>query len=432
MKCWSVALAGGVALATALSAPTAQAEEGGAPSCAVVSRANVVTCALHGSPAVRAERETVAGAVGRRTAAMPWFPSQPVLSLSAGRRVASQAGADAVNYYASLAQEISVSGERSSRRRAAEADIVARTNDAIAVSRRVAADAYAAYFDVLAGRDAIAVARLLESTALSIARVTRARADAGAGSALDADVADAASLRIVQSRIGAERAAAASGARLASLLGRDPMRDAPSATGDLEPLSGSDALAESSSSRSAEGRPEVKSILADERAAALRAETFRRARIPSLTLQVFAQNDGFNERVLGGGVSLPLPLPEPVGRRFSGEIAELDALSRETAARAEVATRELSSELARAVVEFRSRRAELALYSRERVARAEQLLGEIGREIETGRLPARDALVAQQQLIEVLRGYVDARRALCLASVDLALAAGVALEGTPR
>ncbi len=422
--------AAALVVATAVSSSSAQ--EADVRPCAAVSRANVVACALRGSPAVRAEREAIAGAVGRRTAATPWFPSEPVLSLSAGHRVARASGEQAVNYYASLAQEVAVSGARSSHRRVAEAEIDARTNDALAVSRRVAADAYAAYFDVLAARDAVVVARLLESTALSIARVTRARAEAGVGSALDADVADAASLRIVQSRIAAERAAAAAGARLASLLGRDPMREVPSASGELEPLTGSDALAESSSSRSVPARPEVRSLLADERAAALRAEAFRRARIPSLTLQVFAQNDGFNERVFGGGVSLPLPLPEPVGRRFRGEIAELDALSRETAARAEVATRELSNELARAVVDFRSRREELALYARERVARAEQQLGEIGKEIESGRLPARDALVAQQQLIEVLRGYVEARRALCLASVDLALAAGVALEGAPR
>jgi outer membrane protein TolC len=41
----------------------------------------------------------------------------------------------------------------------------------------------------------------------------------------------------------------------------------------------------------------------------------------------------------------------------------------------------------------------------------------------------RDALVAQQALVELLQADVAARRAWCLASVDLARAAGVTLEG---
>lgn len=356
-----------------------------------------------------------------------------MLAVSLGRRVGGREGAgDAVNWYATLSQEIRISGERSSRRRAAEEDIAARTHEVVATSRRIAAEAYVTYYQAIAARDAVAVANLLESTALAITRVTKARADAGVGSPLDAEVADAASLRIVQSRLTAERTAASSNARLAMLLGLDPLRAAPTATGDLEPLANSDALASGAASRTAAERPEVKALLADERAAVLRAEAFRRARIPTLTVQVFAQNDGFNERVLGGGLVIPIPLPEPVGRRFAGEIAEQEAFGRESGARAEATTRELSNDLAAAVIEYRSRRAELALYSRERVTKAEQLLGDIGKEIETGRLPVRDALVAQQQLIEVLRGYVDARRALCLASVELALAAGVPLEGGSR
>jgi cobalt-zinc-cadmium efflux system outer membrane protein len=53
-------------------------------------------------------------------------------------------------------------------------------------------------------------------------------------------------------------------------------------------------------------------------------------------------------------------------------------------------------------------------------------------EVEAGRLAVRDAVVAQQQLMDVLRARVEARRALSVASVELALAAGVPLEGAPR
>ena len=53
----------------------------------------------------------------------------------------------------------------------------------------------------------------------------------------------------------------------------------------------------------------------------------------------------------------------------------------------------------------------------------------LAQEIEAGRLTVRDAVVAQQALIELLSASVAARRALCIASVDLAKALGVSLEG---
>lgn len=420
-----------LSLALAGAAPV-RADEAG---CASVSRTTVVGCALRASAAVRAERENVAAAAGRRLQTRPWFPAAPTLALTAAHRSggsSADAPASVFNYSATLSQEVAVSGERASRRRAAESDVAAREHDVVATTRRIAADALVAYYDVVAARDALAVARRLETTSLQIARVTRARSDAGVGSALDAEVADAASLRIVQGRIAAERAEATSAAHLAALLGADPLRETRAVSGALEPLAGSDALADAASSSVAAARPEVRAIVADQHASEARAEAFRRARVPPLTLQVFAQNDGFDEKVLGGGVALPIPLPEPVGRRFAGEIEEAEALGRANAARAEAARRELSGELARAAIEYRSRRSELALYAPERITRAEQLLSEIGREIEAGRLPARAALVAQAQLIEILRGQVEARLAACLASVDLALAAGVPLEQGAR
>ena len=68
----------------------------------------------------------------------------------------------------------------------------------------------------------------------------------------------------------------------------------------------------------------------------------------------------------------------------------------------------------------------------ERRRRAEDRLEELQAEIEAGRLGVREVLVAQQTLIELLQTDLAERRALCLASVELARALGVPLEGGVR
>jgi cobalt-zinc-cadmium efflux system outer membrane protein len=424
-----------------LAAPRARAEGGDArramSECAVVSRANVAACAVSASATVLAEREGVAAAAGRRVAASPWFPTNPTLAVTGARRLASSEGQPAAfNYSASLSQELEVAGQRASRRRAADADVAARTSDAVATTRKVAAQAYVAYFDALAARDALAMARRLETTGAQVARVTRARAEAGVTSAVDAEVTDAASLRLVRDRLEAERLERAALANLAALLGRDPARGAVSVAGELDSLAGSDAVAASAGghagSAAASERPEVKALRDEQRSFEARAQAYRRARFPTLTLQLFAQNDGYNERVFGAGLALPIPLPQPVGRTYVGEAAEADAYARQSAARAEQTVRVLSVDLAVALAGYESARAQLALYTPERVARTERVIADMAAEVEAGRLAVRDAVVAQQQLMDLLRAQIDARRSLAVASVDLALAAGQPLEGAAR
>lgn len=422
----SLLILGASSLCARIAAADAPAE------CTPVTRENVASCVVQASAAVRAGREATAAASGRQLAASPWFPSNPALGLSVARRGGTEGRGPALNYYATLSQEIEIAGQRAARRRAAAADVEGRTQEAVAMSRRVAADGYLAFFDLVAARDALDVARRLEATAQQIARVTRGRAEAGVASPLDAEVADAASLRVRQARLAAERDLGVGSAHLAALLGRDPLRAPVQVAGVLEPLAGADAVARSVTTEIARSRPEVRALERDQRAYEARAEAYRRARVPNLTLQVFAQNDGYDERVVGAGLSVPIPLPQPVGRFYTGEIREAEAQARETVARTELLVRELGAELAAAVTSYETRRAEAELFTPERVERSERLLSEIGKEIEGGRLPVRDALLAQQQLIDVLRGFVETRRALCIASVELVLAAGLPLEGGRR
>lgn len=419
------------ALGFVLIVSPARAED--APECAPITRANVAPCVVRASAAIRREHEATAAARGRHVATQPWFPSNPTLAVTLARRAGTEGRADATNYTASLSQEVQIAGQRGARRRAAEADLQARREEASATARRVAADGYVAYFDVLAARQAWALARRLEATAQQTAKIARGRAEAGVLSAIDAEIAESAALRVAQTTLAAERELRSASSHLAALLGRAPAGAAgPEVKGSLDPLEAADSLAQTANPASVRDRPEVRALANEKKSWEERADALRRSRVPSLTLQFFAQNDGYNERVFGGGLSVPLPLPQPVGHTFAGEIQEADAFARQADARSEVAARELGAELAIAASNYESRRAEAALFTPERLERTERILAELGKELEAGRLPTRDALLAQQQFIDLLRSAVEARRALCLASVDLAFAAGVPLDGAGR
>ena len=138
------------------------------------------------------------------------------------------------------------------------------------------------------------------------------------------------------------------------------------------------------------------------------------------------------QRVIGGGISVPIPLPHPVGRTFAGEIAETEALARRAETERESVAREVRLEVTTALYAYDGAKAERELFTDERVARAEQTLVSLLQEIDAGRLGVRDAILAQQTLVSVVRASIDARLALCLASVQLAFASGAPLDGGAR
>ncbi|AKU94943.1 Heavy metal RND efflux outer membrane protein, CzcC family [Labilithrix luteola] len=349
-----------------------------------------------------------------------------MLAGALARRASNGSDPTAVNWTATLAQEIEIAGGRGARLRAAEHEKLAQKSRAIGTERDTATLAWAAYFDAIADREQLRLAEQMETLGALLARAARARADRGVGSTVDADVAEAAQIRIVQERFAADRQVRSSTAALASLTGGDPLGADGGVDGELVPLHAVDALRGDTTSAVA-SRPEIAAARAERSSFDARASAFRRARVPNVTVSVFAQNDGYHEKVLGMGLALPIPIPG-VGRTYAGEIAEANALAAQASSEVDRLTLTARLELATALQGLDSRRDELDAFSKERLERAEKSLGDIATEIEAGRLGVRDALLAQQALIDLLRSHLEARRALCLASVELARAANLPLE----
>jgi cobalt-zinc-cadmium efflux system outer membrane protein len=397
-----------------------------APPCqGRITRENVVRCVLATSPLIRAEDAALAAAQARKTAVSPLLPSNPVASFSVARR-REAGGPSVVNWHAALEQELEVAGQRGARRSAATAFMQVQAELGRQTRRDVAAAAWIAYFEASAARERQLLATRLAEGAQAVATVARARAEKGLVAPVEADVADAAAIKAWQAQLAAERERADADAALLALLARAsgaPLLLAP----DLTALRSADGAR-----REPEHRPEVRAREAEREAYQRQAEAYRRARLPNPTLSVFAEDDGFNERVLGVGLAIPLPLPGNVGRTYRGEIAEAEALSSRAAAEREAALRDATLGLDKARRAFESRARELEAFTPERLERARRSLQAVREEVEAGRLSVRDAVVLQQALLELLDADLAARLAWCLASVELARVSGVALEQGAR
>lgn len=167
-----------------VASPEATACEG------TLTRDTVVACARANSPTVLADRERVAAAAGDREAARVLLPSNPELSFSAAHRV-NDRGEDARNLYGSLSQELELGGQRRKRMEVAAAAERAASHRVAVTERDVVAQALFAYYDALAARREIEVVQGTTDTAVRLEEAARGRTEAGAGAAIEADLAAA-------------------------------------------------------------------------------------------------------------------------------------------------------------------------------------------------------------------------------------------------
>ncbi|MBL9037492.1 MAG: TolC family protein [Archangium sp.] len=387
------------------------------PCAGPITRRNVAACALEASPLLRESLAELRAAEGRRDAARPFLPSNPVIAGSVASRVGPTDRA--LNWNLSLGQELEVAGQRWLRVEVSDTELSAQRSQGLVARRDISAQAWVAYFTALAAQERLALAGTLEAATNGVADTVRAMAAKGLASELDVDVAETAALRGTHERLGLEASVAASKVQLAQLTAHRPDL---AVEGTLEPVAVGEVQPVST-------RPELLSAQTQQVASQRRVALLERMRVPNPTVSLFAQNDGFNERVLGVGLSFPVPLPQPVGRTRAGEIVEAKAVSEHAGAATERLQRELIAELAIATAQYIAASKARQLYASERVERATTRLVRVAEQVKAARLPVREALLAQQALVEQLKAAIDAREALCVASVRLARAAGTSLEG---
>lgn len=392
----------------------------------------VVRCALAASPEVREARERLAAVGGRRAAAEVWLPSNPTISgtVSARRRPPPEA-ASAVNWSVVLSQELEIAGQRSARVDAVEAESVAQTRRVGVAEQEVAAGALAAYYEATAAQEGLRFAADLAQTAESLAGFAEARAKEALLAGVEADVARAEATRIGLARFAARRRLADARAALAVLLDVDPAGLAVPGALPAEVL----AIPEEGGSLEEQAlrlRGEVAAAAMEGIVLERRLALVRRERIPNPTLSAFAERGEIADRILGIGLSLPIPLPDPVGRTRAGEITEILAQLRAAESSTELVRRRVRLEVARGVTALEAARAATELFGGDLLSRARADLVSLREAIASRQLALREGLQWQRSLIELLQGDIEARLARALAAVELRRVVGLALPGGGR
>jgi outer membrane protein, heavy metal efflux system len=388
--------------------------------CSLITRSNLVSCAAEHSPLLAAELATSRAAEGKREAARPFLPSNPVVIGS----LASRTGQDAraTNWSVTLSQELEIAGQSGLRVDVADGELSAQQHQVAVARASVAEQTWLAWFDAVAAREGAVLAAELEKASVALSTTVQGMATHGLASSVDAAVADAAAVRASRARLEAANEAIVTEVRLRTLLGAQTRLEF---TGALQPL---DPDTDTNAGASG-GRPETLALAALKRSASKRVELLRRSRAPNPSVSLFAQNDGFDERVFGVSLGLPIPLPQPVGRTRAGEVAEAVGDEGRLAAEAAQLERGLASDRELAAAAWESSVQARALFTAERLERARQALAAIAEQLAAARIAVRAALADQQALMELLQGDLASRHALCAASVRLRRATGASLEG---
>ena len=397
--------------------------------------AGVLRCALSRSPELQLARQELNVLAGKRFSATTWLPVYPVVTASVADRRPLPGGPQesqvpVTNWYVTLSQEIEIAGQRGARLKESEAETAAQLRRVAVAEQEVAAGALSAYYEVLAAREEVRLAEDVARIADALANVSAARAKEALLAPVDADIARAEAVRLALGRFEAERRQAAADAVLASLLGRiSPLDLRGSLDQDLLASSAADQPIEQMILSALSVRGEVAAAEQERNVRSARVGLLRRQRVPNPTLSLFAQSDGFNERVLGGGVSLPVFLPAPLGPSRAGEISSALAQADQADTSLEQVRRRVRMEVIRAVQAEQAYARELQLFPSDLTERAKSDLQAIGQALSERQLAIREALLSQRSLIDLLQARIRSRLAFALARVERMRAVGQPIAG---
>ena len=399
----------------------------------------VVRCAWANSPDVKQARHELAAIAGRRIAAGVWLPSNPVIAATAAQRrrpwPPAPLEASAFNWSVTLSQEIEIAGQRGARLEVADAEASAQVRRVAVAEQEVAAGALAAFYEAAAAKEQLALAEMMTQTGKALATLAEARAKEALMSGVEADVARAEATRIALIQLEAQRRSSAAGAALALLLGRSDGKVNLPVLAEVPVLATAKVDAPGLEQHALRLRGEVGAAEMERRVLEGRLTLLRRERIPNLTISAFAEKGEINDRILGVGLSLPVPLPAPVGRTRAGEIAETLASIHAAQSSIERVKRRVRLEVTRAVAEHNARTAAGGLFAGDLLQRARADLAALREALSTRQLAMREVVVWQRSLLELLQTEIESRLARALSWAELRRVTGMSFvnaEGGAR
>ena len=359
--------------------------------------ADAVRLALANDPGLAARRADVDAAAGLRRES-GFLRHNPEVDLSVST--------DGTRLTGSVVQPLSVTGEGFSASRSARAGLESAEAAAERGRFETAATTRRAYARAVVAREQLRFAEADRELLARLRAVAEARLAAGEGVDLDLRLARLEEARAMAAWLDAQEEASAADADLAALIGttpeelaRDPLVAGPGEPGGGSPRS--DLVATEAATRAA------RAALARERAAVL----------PAIGVGAFYEADG-GSAIFGPALTVEVPL---WNRNQSGVGAARGNLGLAEAQQASTAARAATEE-ARATERLKVAEESLTTLAPDIAAEAGPALQAIEALFTSGEANLSDTLLLRSRVVEGQRAWVDARAAVAVARIDVALA----------
>ncbi|MEQ9152741.1 MAG: TolC family protein [Parvibaculum sp.] len=258
--------------------------------------------ALENSPALTIAQARVQEASGRLTSARTW-PINPTLGGSANAR--STGSGTGLDFEIGVDQQIEIGGQIGDRTDAASADLDSAQHAQRRALKVTVTTARLAFINAQAQRDLVAVRKRDRSLTRELFELARLRMERGAGTQLDLNAAasELARTEAAMQRARAEHRAAL--ARLAEVMGTDPAIPLEVVGPLVTPaVSFADDLVKTALT----ARADLAAVRAQLARARAQSQLARGQRWPNVTVRAFAGRENDDETLVGGGLSIPIPL----------------------------------------------------------------------------------------------------------------------------
>jgi cobalt-zinc-cadmium efflux system outer membrane protein len=387
----------------------------------------ITSCVIENHPSFRMETMRLREIQGRKKIASYYFPANPTVSTYISNRSATVSSnlftsspAQAHNFQLMVTQEIFIGGKREKSIQIADEEFRSQVFKLESVRRNIYFQAVASIIRYLNSKKEEDVCFHLYSLSQNLTQLSKARVREGIAPGMDETLAESEELRMAKIWKNAHRRVEQTRGEVYLLLSL-PLED----KWNWDPLVSVNAQIPKDKDTllafAIENRPEINLTEREIKLALLRYEEVRLQRTPNLSFGAFVQNDGFNERVFGGQVSLPLTL----WRDYEGESLVAKSRGDQAQENKEITSRAVKQEVINAIANYFTFKDELNLYNETIIERSNTDLANLTEALRLGKIKVIDAINNQRVLVQTKLNYIQTKTEFDLAQIELIRALGL-------
>jgi outer membrane protein TolC len=387
----------------------------------------ITTCVIENHPSYKMESLRLREIQGRKKIANYFFPANPNVSSYVSARNASEPTSvissstpHASNFQVMVTQEIFVAGKREKSIQIADEEFRSQVFRLESVRRNIHFQSMSSIIRYLNSKKEEEVCLNLYKLSQNLTLLSKARVKEGIAPGMDETLAESEELRMAKIWKNAHRRMEQNKGEVYLLLSLS-LEEAwtwnPLIELNVQIPTDKDTLL----AIALENRPEMNLTEREIKLALLRYEEVRLQRIPNLSFGAFVQNDGFNERVVGGQISLPLT----IWRDFEGESLVAKARGEQAHEAKEITGRSVKQEVINALSNYFNFKDELNLYDQSILDRTNSDLGHITEALRLGKIKVIDAINNQRILVQTRLNYIQTKADFDLAQIELIRALGL-------